>query len=318
MKKILTLLLAIFSLSLIPQSTVAKITNRIAATVGNKIVTTTDLRHAISVEHNLDEFNTLPQNEQNAISSQKLEGLIDDLLLSLKAASLGINVSDENVDETIERVLQQNQMSQEMLEKALANQGLSFTSYRNKIANDLLKARFVSKVVKANIIITNQEILDYAEEHELFDREEGITLAQIFIPNSSSNATDGEKNEVWKKVRKRLKNEENFYALASEFSEGPAAPKGGRLGTFERGNLLTEIEDVAYKLPLGKASNVIKSSLGYHIIMVSNRTGADEENSLNPDKEEQIKSTLYDQKLEQAIKNLGQDLRREYNVKIMQ
>ncbi len=317
MKKILTLLLAVVSLSLIPEPGTARITNRIVATVGNQIVTSLNLLQAISVEQQLDDFNALSRAEQNTIKRKKLDELVDNLLITVKAKSLGITVSDENVDATIERVLQQNHMTQEMLEKALANQGLSFTSYRNKIASDLLRARFVSKVVKANIIITHQEVIDYAKAHDLCSTEESVTLAQIFIPNNSANAVDGTKNEIWKKIRKNLKNEENFYALASEYSEGPAAAKGGRLGTFKRGNLLDEIEEEAYKLSLGEASDVIKSSLGYHMIMVSNRTGANEENSLTPTAEESIKETLYNEKLEEAVKKLSQDLRREYNVKTM-
>ncbi len=317
MKKILTLLLILAGFTLIPGVGNARITNRIVATVGNKIITSLNLRQAISVEHPLNEFNALSPAEQNSIRSKKLDELVDNLLITIKADSLGITVSDENVDDTIERVLKQNHMTQDMLEKALANQGLSFTSYRNKIASDLLRARFVAKVVKADIIITNQEIIDYAKAHDLFSTEESVTLAQIFIPNKSANAVGGAKNEIWKKIRKKLKNEENFYALASEFSEGPAAAKGGRLGTFKRGNLLSEIEAEAYKLPLGEASDVIKSSLGYHMVMVSNRTGADEENSLTPTTEAEIKETLYNEKLEKAVKKLSQDLRREYNVKIM-
>ncbi len=317
MKKILALILALAGLTLIPGVGNARITNRIVATVGNKIITSLNLRQAILVEHQPDEFNALSPAEQNRIRRKKLNELVDDLLITVKANSLGITVSDENVDATIERVLKQNHMTQEMLEKALVNQGLSFTSYRNKIASDLLRARFVAKVVKADIIITNQEVINYAKTHNLFSREESVTLAQIFIPNKSANAVNGAKNEIWKKIRKKLKHEENFYALASEFSEGPAAAKGGRLGTFKKGNLLSEIEKEAYKLPLGEASDVIKSSLGYHMIMVSNRTGADEENSLTPAAEEKIKETLYNKKLEQAVKKLSQDLRREYNVKIM-
>ena len=114
-----------------------------------------------------------------------------------------------------------------------------------------------------------------------------------------------------------MKNEENFYALASEFSEGPAAKKGGRLGTFKQGNLLSEIEKEAYNIPLGEASDVIESSLGYHMIMVSNRTGPEEENSLTPNDEKKIKTILYNQKLEQSVKKLSKDLRQEYKVRIL-
>ncbi|MCK5680426.1 peptidylprolyl isomerase [bacterium] len=318
MKKSLTLLLAVFSLSLVSRPANAIITNRVAAIVGNQVITSMSVRQAISVEYRQDDFNVLAQNKQDEIRNKTLEVLIDELLISLKATSMGISVSEDSVDETIDRVLKQNHMDQEMLEKALVNQGLTFTSYHNKIASDLLKAKFVSKVVKANIIITNQEVLTYAKKHNLFKSEESVTLAQIFIPNSSTNAAAGEQSEVWKNVRNKLKNEENFFALASKYSEGPSATKGGRLGTFERGHLLTEIEDVAYELPLGKASNVIKSSLGYHMIMVSNRTGGEDEHSLTPDTEEQIKTKLYDEKLEQAAQELSKNLRREFNVKIIQ
>ncbi len=287
------------------------------AIVGNQVITSMNLRQTISVGHHPDEFEALPVEKQNAILKKALSGLVDNLLLAQKAASLGIHISDEEVEATIERILEQNHMSQEMLEKALVSQNLNFISYRSKIASDLLKVKFVSREIKSNIIITNQEILNYADKHDLFSREESVTLAQIFITNDSPHATAGSDDEIWHKIRKRLKNEENFFALASEFSEGPAAAKGGHLGTFKRGNLLAEIEEAAYTQPLGEASKVIKTSLGYHMIMITNRTGEDEESSLSPSAEEQIKEKLYEEKLAQALKNLNRDLRREYSVKIM-
>ncbi len=317
-KRVFSLILIALTLSIIlPQAAPARIVNRIMAVVGNQVITAMNLRQAISVEHDQEDFNNLAVEEQNAIIKKELDGLIDDLLIAQKAASLGISISDEEVDMTIERVLKQNRMTQEMLEEALANQNLNFTSYRSKIASDLLKAKFVSREIKSNIITTNQEVLDYAEKNDLFSRDESVTLAQIFIPESSSHTTAGKDNEIWKKIRKRLKNKEDFFALASEFSEGPAAAKGGRLGTFKRGSLLSEIEDVAYKQPLNKPSKVIKTSLGYHMIMITNRTGDKEERSLAPEAEDQIKDKIYEEKLTKALKNLGRDLRREYSVKIM-
>ncbi len=317
-KIVFSFLLIALTLSLFPRLAQSRIVNRIMAIVGNQVITSMNLRQAISVEYPQEEFEILPLKEQNSVIKRELDGLIDDLLIAQKAASLGISITDEDIEATIERVLKQNRMSQEMLEKALASQNLDFTSYRNKIGSDLLKAKFVSREVKANIIITSQEVLDYAEKNDLFTRDESVTLAQIFIPKGSPNAASGKANEIWKTIRKRLKNEENFFALASEFSEGPAASKGGRLGTFKRGNLLSEIEEVAYKLPLGEASQVISTSLGDHMIMISNRTGEDEERSLSPAAEEQIKGKLYEEKMEKALKNLGRDLRREYSIKIMQ
>jgi len=294
----------------------ARIVNRVVAVAGSQAVTAWALRQAVIIEFPPDKLATLPEKTKKKIVKYKLDGLIDNLLIAQSAAAKGIQVSDEAVEGTIKRVLEQNHMTRDDLKKALADQGLDFSSYRSKIASDLLKSRYISKEIKANIIITDKEIMDYARKHDLFSQEESVTIAQIFIPKNSPNAAGGADNEIWKKIRKRLKNEENFFALASEFSEGPAAPKGGRLGTFKRGSLRQEIEDVAYKLPLGEPSDVIETDLGYHMIMVTNRTGKEEE-SLTPEAEEKIKGLLYDEKLKAAVKKLGEELRRKYKVKIL-
>jgi parvulin-like peptidyl-prolyl isomerase len=294
----------------------ARIVDRIVAVAGSQAVTAWALRQAVIIEFPPDKLATLPQETRKKIAKKKLDELIDNRLIAQMAAAKGIQVSDEAIDGTIKRVLEQNKMTREDLKKALAEQGLDFASYRSKIASDLLKSRYISKEIKANIIITDQEIMEYARKHDLFSQDESVTIAQIFIPKNSPNAAGGKDNEIWKTIRKRLKNEENFFALASEFSEGPAAPKGGRLGTFKRGSLLKEIEEEAYKLPLGEASDVIKTDLGYHMIVVTNRTGKDEE-ALTPEAEEKIKGLLYNEKLKAAVEKLGEELRRKYKVKIL-
>lgn len=294
----------------------ARIVDRIVAIAGNQAITAWALRQSVIIEFPRDKFATLPEETRKKIVDHKLNGLIDNSLIAQMAAAKGIQVSDEAVEGTIKRVLEQNHMTREALKKMLAEQGLDFSSYRNKIASDLLKSRYISKEIKANIIITEKEIMDYARQHNLFSQEESVTLAQIFIPKKSPNAVGGKNSKIWKTIREKLDNEENFFALASEYSEGPAAPKGGRLGTFKRGSLRREIEEVAYKLPLGEASDVIETDLGYHMIMVTNRTGKDEE-SLTPEAEEKIKGQLYNEKLKAAVKKLGAELRRKYKVKIL-
>ena len=294
----------------------ARIVDRIVAVAGSQAVTAWALRQSVIIEFPKDKFAALPEETKQKIVKHKLNGLIDNRLIAQMAAAKGIQVSDEAVEGTIKRVLEQNHMSKKDLQKVLAEQGLDFASYRDKIASDLLKSRYISKEIKSNIIITEKEIMDYARQHDLFSQEESVTIAQIFIPKHSPNAVGGKDNKIWKTIREKLKNEENFFALASEFSEGPAAPKGGRLGTFKRGSLRREIEEVAYKLPLGEASDVIKTDLGYHMIMVTNRTGEDEK-SLTPEAEEKIKGLLYNEKLKAAVKKLGEELRRKYKVKIL-
>ena len=48
------------------------------------------------------------------------------------------------------------------------------------------------------------------------------------------------------------------------------------MGTFERGQLPTELEEEAFSLEPGRASQPIQTSLGYHVLRVDSRQPARE------------------------------------------
>ena len=58
-----------------------------------------------------------------------------------------------------------------------------------------------------------------------------------------------------------------FAQLASRYSDDPGSKtQGGSLGLAPRGQFVQAFEDVAWKLPPGGVSGVVKSPFGYHII----------------------------------------------------
>jgi peptidyl-prolyl cis-trans isomerase D len=73
-------------------------------------------------------------------------------------------------------------------------------------------------------------------------------------------------------VEELLKNGSDFAKLARDFSKDTgSAPKGGDLGWFGKGTMVTEFEDAAFSMPIGEVSEPIKSQFGYHIIQVLGR-----------------------------------------------
>lgn len=67
---------------------------------------------------------------------------------------------------------------------------------------------------------------------------------------------------------------DNFAQLAAEHSEGPSAPEGGDLGSFERGQMVPDFEEAAFALNEGQISEPVRTRFGFHIIHVKEKRPA--------------------------------------------
>ncbi|MGH1280459.1 peptidylprolyl isomerase [Bacillus basilensis] len=75
-----------------------------------------------------------------------------------------------------------------------------------------------------------------------------------------------------KEIKEKLRNGEDFAALAKQYSEDPGSKeKDGELPEFGPGEMDSKFEEAAYKLEVGQVSEPIKSSYGYHIIKLTEK-----------------------------------------------
>jgi len=62
----------------------------------------------------------------------------------------------------------------------------------------------------------------------------------------------------------------NFQELAQKYSTCPSKNKGGNLGEFPKGKMVSEFWNACVNLGIGEISKPVKTQFGYHIIK---RTG---------------------------------------------
>jgi peptidyl-prolyl cis-trans isomerase D len=99
-------------------------------------------------------------------------------------------------------------------------------------------------------------------------REENVEASHILF-KVDDPAKEGEIKAKAEAVLKRAKAGEDFAELAKTNSEDPvSATQGGSLGTFGRGRMIKEFEDVAFSLKPGDISGVVRTQFGLHIIKV--------------------------------------------------
>lgn len=67
-------------------------------------------------------------------------------------------------------------------------------------------------------------------------------------------------------VLARLRAGESFEAVATEISTCPSSQQGGDLGWLRRGEAVLPFEEAAYSLAPGAMSEIVQTSMGFHII----------------------------------------------------
>ena len=169
--------------------------------------------------------------------------------------------------------------------------------------------------------ITDKEIKKYYEEEIVGD----ISAKHILItPDTKDDMTDDEKKKAEeealktaKEVIAKLDKGEDFDKLAKEYSDDESnKDKGGDLGYFNKGDMVSEFEEAAYSLKVNKYTTTpVKTQFGYHIIL---KTGEKDKASLE-DSKQKIIEKLSSEKLEndKTIQiNALVELRKQYGMKI--
>ena len=82
-----------------------------------------------------------------------------------------------------------------------------------------------------------------------------------------------------------------FAELAKAESACPSSQKGGDLGEFGRGAMVKEFDEMAFKLPVGKVSDPVKTQFGWHLVMVTKKVPAVEAKDGKPAEGEKVQAS---------------------------
>lgn len=231
----------------------------LAATVNGEGIT------AAEFEAELARFQSAQTALGNNLSleeaTQRVMGdLIDQLLLAQGAQAEGFSVEDAMLQNRIARLSEQAGGA-DKLAAWEAQHGFTDESFRLALGRQIAAAWMRDKIIAG--------VPNTAEQ---------VHVRQILFYNA----------DTAQKVLDRLKSGADFNTLAAQYD--PATQ--GELGWFPRGYLLQpQIEAAAFALQPGQTSDVIQTTLGYHILMLLER---DPNRMLSPD----ARLTLQNQALE--------------------
>jgi peptidyl-prolyl cis-trans isomerase D len=120
--------------------------------------------------------------------------------------------------------------------------------------------------------LTDQDLEAYYDAHKTeFSRQEQVRARHILVMVNDQR-TDEQARQRIEEARTKLAGGD-FAAVAKAYSDDPGSKdSGGDLGVFGRGQMLPEFEQAAFSAEPGKLVGPVKTSAGYHLIEVSEKT----------------------------------------------
>ena len=247
--------------------------DRIIAVVDQSVITERELLDRTQMIRAQMEKKGVEIPEPEVMQKQILERLIVDSLQLQLAAQTGIKVDDAQLDKTLERIAQQNNMTMPAFKKALEDDGASFFKFREDIRNDITIARLREREVENKVNISEAEVDNYLTLQEHDGDWDEFNLSQILIrlPEDSSPQDLQKAKTRTEEVMKALSQGMSFEKASANFSEAPNALEGGELGWRNAQQMPPAFLEMVKTMQVGGVSRPVRSGNGVIILKLNDR-----------------------------------------------
>ncbi len=158
-------------------------------------------------------------------------------------------------------------------ETAIKEKGGNIGFVTNDNAPELYKWATGKKVNDTStVVVKNAEGFNILKKIYERDGEKKVTASHLLLCYEGATGCESPK---YKKEEAKAKIDEikaeatiqNFRDLVKEYTTEPGgADRNGELGTFSKGQMVPEFENVAFSMPNNSISDVVETQFGYHLI----------------------------------------------------
>ena len=216
---------------------------------------------------------------KDVLYRQVLERLIVDKLQTQLAKRAGMNVSDEYVNVSIEKIARSNRMSMETFKETLASEGMSFEAFQENVRKEITINQLRSREIGARIKVSDQEVKHYLEtEMSTADRNVQYLVGHILLalPEGADAQIIQQKSAEANGIIEKLRKGADFEQLSVAHSEADTALKGGDLGWRTLNQLPSLFVGAVKGMQKGDVADLVRSPSGFHVLKLIDSTGNEE------------------------------------------
>jgi foldase protein PrsA len=201
--------------------------------------------------------------EFQAIQQQILQNLVQRAEFAQKAPSLGVSVTDAQVETQLKQIKKQYFGGSEQRYKAeLKRQCVTDAEVRKDVRANVLSDSIYKKVT-ADAKVSDADVKAYYDSHQsVYTQPESRVVRHILVKDKA----------LADKLYTQLEGGAGFAALAKKYSQDPGSKAQGGELTISRGQTVPEFDKVAFGLKTGELSKPVKTQFGWHIIQAEKDT----------------------------------------------
>ena len=259
----------------------AELVDQIAATVDTEVILLSEVLSEITplledLRLKATSSTSFEQDREKAVR-EALDTAIERKILYREALLAGIEVTDKDVEERLDKIVQ-GYNSPEEFRRVLETAGESMSDFRESLRKQIMAISVgvqKHRTFEQEAVISEADARQYYQDHQdAFSRPERVKLRRVFLSAGDDAAERARVKARLEAVAEEARLGADFAELAKQYSEGPDAADGGLMGWVSRGDLVPELENAAFALEEGGISEIIETQWGFQLLKVEEKEGA--------------------------------------------
>ncbi len=297
----------------------AELVDRVVAVVNDDIITLSELsQQGQPIFQKIQNQAPADQVDSVLLKAQQdlLSRLIDQLIVEQRAEKIGVTVSDEEVDATVQRILAENNLSNEEFKRQLKLIGQTEETYRASLRRQILQSKLVNYEIRSKVVITDEKVKEYYTKNFVEKaRKDSYHILQIGFTWADEGKAKHDAETQAQEVRAMAIRGDDFRELAKRYSDLPSAVDGGDIGVFKKDELASYMKKTILAMQPGDVSPVIETPAGYQIFKLLSDQGDVRAQTSFENAKDEIREQLYDQEIERNFQKWVKDLRDQAYIK---
>lgn len=241
----------------------------VAAVVNDDVILKSELDDRVAQAEQQIQARHTSLPAPDVLQKQVLDQMVITRLELQQAASRGVTVSDDSVNQALSRIAARANVTLDQLPDELKKEGLQYDQFRKDLRDQIVIQNLEQQVLSDRLHITQQELQDQLNADQgSGDTETQYHVAQILVatpfnPTPEDIAAARKKIDI---VYQKLKDGTDFAAVAVAYSDGQKALEGGDIGWRKGSELPTLFAPLVTQMKPGDFSEPVQSNSGFHIV----------------------------------------------------